>query len=97
MREKGAIIKNTNQWLDIRKTLFKCSEPDLLGLIADLYAFSNQNKDFLEARFIKNDQVLARYKSIINKVYCSPSEPWKNNQQISFKDAKKAIFMLNSF
>ncbi|MDX1924128.1 MAG: hypothetical protein SFT91_02745 [Rickettsiaceae bacterium] len=68
----------------------KCSERDLLGLIADLYALSKQNKDFLEARFIKNDEVLARYKSIIKKCI-APSEPWKNNQQISLKDAKKAI------
>ena len=90
MSEKGKIIKNTNQWLDIRKTLSKCSERDLLGLIADLYALSKQNKDFLEARFIKNDEVLARYKSIIKKCI-APGEPWKNNQQISLKDAKKAI------
>ncbi len=40
MRKKGKIIKNTNQWLAIRKTLSKCSERDLLGLIADLHALS---------------------------------------------------------
>lgn len=90
MSEKGKIIKNPNKWLDIRKTLSKCSERDLIGLIADLYALSKPNKDFLEARFIKNDEVLARYKSIIKKCI-APSEPWKNNQQINLKDAKKAI------
>ncbi|ETZ04473.1 hypothetical protein [Holospora undulata] len=90
MKKVKLLKKNTNQWLDIRKTLPKCSERDLLVLIADLYALSKQNKDFLEARFIKNEEVLARYKSIIKK-YIAPSEPWKNNQQISLKDAKKAI------
>lgn len=90
MSEKGKIIKIPNKWLDIRKTLSQCERRDLIGLIADLYALSKPNKDFLEARFIKNDEVLARYKSIIKK-YIAPSEPWKNNQQISLKDAKKAI------
>lgn len=36
MSEKGKIINSTNKWLDIRKTLSKCSERDLIGLIADL-------------------------------------------------------------
>ena len=27
-----------------------------MGLMADLYALSKKNKDFLEARFIKNDE-----------------------------------------
>lgn len=58
--------------------------------IADLYGLSKSNKDFLEARFLKNDSVLSRYKDLIKK-YIAPSEPWKNNQQISLKDAKKAI------
>lgn len=90
MNEKSKMIKNTNQWLDIKKTLSKCSERDLLKLIADLYALSKSNKVFLEARFVKNDEVLARYKSIIKKCI-APHEPWKNNQQISIKDAKKVI------
>lgn len=90
MNEKGKIINSTNKWLDIRKTLSKCSERDLLGLIGDLYARSKSNKDFLEARFIKNDEVLARYKGIIKK-HIAPSKPWEHNQHISLKDAKKAI------
>ena len=90
MSEKSKIMKSPNKWLDIRKTLSKCESSDLIGLIADLYALSKPNKDFLEARFIKNDEVFARYKSIIKKCI-APSEPWKNNQQISIKDAKKAI------
>ena len=90
MNEKGKIIKSPNKWLDIRKTLSKCESSDLIELIADLHALSKPNKDFLEARFIKNDEVLARYKGIIKKCI-GPSEPWKNNQKISLKDAKKAI------
>ncbi len=67
MGEKGKIIKNTNKWLDIRKTLSKYSARDLIGLIADLYVLSKPNKDFLEALFIKNEEVVAGYKSIIKK------------------------------
>lgn len=75
----------------------QCSERDLLGLIADLYALSRPNKDFLEARFIRNDgDVLERYKIIIKKCI-APSEPWKNNQQISLKDGKKAISDYKSY
>lgn len=82
--------KKSTKWLEIRKVLSKCSERDLIGLVGDLYALSQSNKDFLEARFIKNDKVLARYKDLIKK-YIAPSEPWKNHQRISLKDAKKAI------
>ncbi len=83
-------IKANNKWLGVRKVLSRCSERDLIGLVADLYALSQSNKDFLEARFIKNEQVLSRYKELVKK-YIAPNEPWKNNQQISLKDAKKAI------
>lgn len=82
--------KSNNQWLDIRKVLSKFSERDLIGLVSDLYALSQSNKDFLEARFIKNDNTLSRYKELVKK-YIAPNEPWKNNQQVSLKDAKKAI------
>lgn len=91
--KKVKLLKILINGLDIRKTLSKCSERDLIGLIADLYALSKPNKDFLEAHFIKNDEVLARYKSIIKK-YIAPREPWKNNQQISLKDAKRLLMTI---
>lgn len=90
MNTENKSTKANNKWLDVRKILSKCSERDLIGLIADLYGLSKSNKDFLEARFLKNDAVLSRYKDLV-KQYIAPSEPWKNNQQISLKDAKKAI------
>jgi hypothetical protein len=46
-------IKANNKWLGVRKVLSNCSERDLIGLVADLYALSQSNKDFFEARFIK--------------------------------------------
>lgn len=83
-------MKDNNKWLSIKKALLEYSEREFMTLIADLYGLSKQNKDFLEARFIKNDVILARYKSIVKK-YIAPNEPWKKSQQISIKDAKKAI------
>lgn len=83
------MVKN-NKWLEIRKILSRSSQRDLVGLVADLYDISKSNKDFLEARFIKNDDMLSCYKNIIKR-YIAPSEPWKTNQQISLKNAKKAI------
>lgn len=76
--------------MDLRKILSQCSERDLIGLIADLYALSEPNKNFLEARFFRNDGALARYKRII-KESIAPREPWKDDHQISIKNAKKAI------
>lgn len=81
--------KNSN-WLEIRKTLSRCSERDLLGLVADLYSLSKGNKDFLEARFLRNDRALVRYKAQIKR-YLAPNEPWKENQRIGLKEAKKAM------
>lgn len=82
--------KSNNKWLEIKKTLSQYSEQDLISVIADLYALSKSNKDFLEARFIKSSDMLLQYKKLIKK-HIAPSEPWKNNQQISIKDAKKVI------
>lgn len=83
-------ISKKSYWPEIRRTLDRCSERGLIGLIAELYALSKANKYFLEARFLRNNQVLERYKSQIKK-YLAPNEPWKSNQQISLKDARKVL------
>lgn len=67
-----------SHWVDIRKTLYKCSQHDLLSLIADLYELSQSNKNFLEARFLRDCHVLEDYKSQLKK-YLAPREPWKEN------------------
>jgi DNA repair exonuclease SbcCD ATPase subunit len=80
----------SSNWLEIRRTLNKCSENDLLGLNAELYSLLKSNKDFLEARFLQDNQALERYKAQIKK-YLAPNEPWKDSQQISIKNAKKVL------
>ena len=80
----------TSHWIEIRKTLSRCSQNDLLSLLNDLYALSSSNKDFLEARFLKNSHVIEHYKSQLKK-YLAPSEPWKDHQKISLREAKQVL------
>jgi hypothetical protein len=91
---KDANIKtkqpNSSNWLEIKKALKYASERDLLGLVGELYLLSKANKDFLEARFVRNQAALDRYKAQIKK-HLAPSEPWKDSQKISLKDAKKPL------
>ena len=79
-----------SDWLAIKKILQTCSANDLIGLIAELYALSKVNQDFLTARFLQDGNTLERYKANIKK-YLAPNEPWKNNQQISLREAKKVL------
>ena len=79
-----------SDWLAIKKILQICSANDLVGLIADLHALSKVNKDFLAVRFLQDGNTLERYKAKIKK-YLAPNEPWKNNQQISLREAKKVL------
>ena len=61
-----------------------------MALVAELYTLSKTNQDFLNARFLSDDIALIRYKAKIKK-HLAPDEPWKNSQQISLKEAKKAL------
>ena len=86
----GTLKSKSSNWFKIKKAPEKCSENDLLGLISELYSLSKSNKDFLEAGFLRENQILERYKSLIKK-YLAQNEPWKNGQQISIKDAQKVL------
>lgn len=83
-------IKKVKSWTAIRQKLASCSERDLLGIISELYELSRENKNFLEVRFLQDASALDRYKSHIKR-YLAPHEPWKPSQQISIREAKKAI------
>ena len=83
-------VTKENNWTDIKKPLKHCSSADFLSLISELYGLSKTNKNFLEARFLQTEETLDKYKDLVQK-HVAPNEPWKNNQQISLKDAKKAI------
>jgi len=83
-------VVKENNWIDVRKELSDCSHRDLLGLIADLYDLSKDNKNFLETRFMPKDTSLNTYKKHIQR-YLAPKEPWKDSENISIREAKKAI------
>lgn len=84
-----SVTKSTN-WASIRSKLAFCSERDLLGIISELYNLSKENKNFLEARFLQSVEALDRYKAHIKK-YLAPNDPCKPSQQISIREAKKAV------
>jgi hypothetical protein len=73
---------------DIKRNLSKLSSKDLTKLISELYALSPQNKDFLDAKFIGDNNVLEKYRNQI-KEYIAPAEPWKHDVQVS--KAKKVL------
>jgi hypothetical protein len=60
------------QWSDIRRHLLFLGNKELISLMKDLYAISDENSRFLESRFAQGqDQiqaVLADYKQEI--IYC---------------------------
>lgn len=46
-----------SRWIEIRRTLSKCLQRDLLGFISKLYSLTTSNKDFLEARFLCDNMI----------------------------------------
>lgn len=83
--------KTGKSWKDIKPVLSEFSSPQLLGLIQDLYRFSDQNASFIHARFLSDDKGqdhLTPYKSRIRKAIC-PKEPWKKGVHLG--EGRKAI------
>ena len=75
-------------WSDVKAQLIEFDRVDLLRLVQDLYAASNENQAFLHARFTEGDDSLDRYKSVIDRWL------WPDvfkNQDVSVSKAKKAI------
>ena len=85
-------MTNTGKsWKDIKPVLSEFSSAQLLGLVQDLYRFSDQNASFMHARFLRDDKGqdhLTPYKNRIRKAIC-PKEPWKKRGQLA--EARKAI------
>jgi len=80
--------KTSPTWSDVKGKLVEFDRSALLGIIQDLYAASKDNQAFLHARFDLGGDVLAPYKTIINRWL------WPDvikNQDTSVATAKKAI------
>jgi len=85
-------MTNTKKsWKDIKPILSEFSATQLLGLVQDLYRFSDQNALFMNARFLSDgtgQDHLVPYKKRIQKAIC-PKEPWK--QDVRLAEGRKAI------
>ena len=85
-------MTNTGKsWKDIKPILSEFSSTQLLGLVQDLYRFSDQNASFIHARFLSNgigQDHLIPYKTRIRKAIC-PKEPWKKG--VHLVEGRKAI------
>lgn len=80
--------KTSPTWSDIKARLADFDRAGLTGVIQDLYAVDRGNQSFLHARFGLGDDVLAPYKTIIDRWL------WPDvikNQNTSVTTAKKAI------
>jgi hypothetical protein len=80
--------ENKTRWSDVKRNVSKLSPEDLIKLISELYALSPQNKDFLDAKFVRGNDILERYRDQI-KEYVAPMEPCNNDIQVS--KAKKIL------
>src|ERR1700722_14356292 len=79
--------KTSPTWSDVKGKLVEFDRSALLGTIQDLYAASTDNQAFLRVRFDLGGDVLAPYKTIINRWL------WPDvikTQDTSVETAKKA-------
>lgn len=80
--------KQNASWSDVKKSLAGHSKAGLLGLIADLYDYSVQNRNFLYARFSTGTDPLKPYKKIVgHALYPNVMK----NDPVRIADAKRAI------
>ena len=74
-------------WGNIKSKIKDHSSSELLKVIADLYNLNDQNKNFLEARFLSSAiDSLEPYKKIIERY---PFPDITRGQDLSLKTAKK--------
>ena len=81
------------QWSNIRKSLLLLDRSELIALVKDLYANSDENRRFLEARFSQGqdqvEAVLADYKQEI--IYCFFGERGISDDLPRLRDARRLI------
>lgn len=84
---KKAVAGKT-AWNDVKKAISGYDKAALVGLIADLYDFSDQNRNFLHARFSLGADPLKPYKKIIDDALFPDV---MKNKPVRIADAKRAI------
>ncbi len=80
--------KQKASWSEVKKALAGHSKSGLLGLIADLYDYSAQNRNFLHARFSTGADPLRPYKKLIVDALFPDA---MKNKPVRIVDAKRAI------
>ena len=80
--------KKKATWSDVKTAISSFERPALLALIADLYTFSPENRDFLHARFSLGGDVLKPYKKVIEEALFPDVIA---NDDVEIAVAKKAI------
>ena len=76
-------------WGDVKKSLKDFERPQLIELLKELYQLSNENKNFLHARFNESVASLGNYKKII--LDCLYEDPLDDNDNFDFDEAGTAI------
>jgi hypothetical protein len=76
-------------WTDVKKSLKNVESPQLIKLLKELYHLSNENKNFLHARFNESAASLENYKKIIlDSLY---EDPLDDDDNFDFDKADNAI------
>ena len=76
-------------WIDLKKSLKNIDSSKLIELLKELYLLSDENKNFLHARFNGSSASLQNYKKII--LECLYEDPLDDNDNFDFDKADNAI------
>lgn len=76
-------------WIDVKTALKDFESSHLIELLKELYQLSDENKNFLHARFTSSTSSLQCYKKII--LDCLYEDPLDDNDNFDFDKADNAI------
>ena len=82
--------KSKNQtWIDVKRSVRKLEVSQLVELIKDLYQLSDENKNFLRARFQAGSATLRKYKKIISESLYP--DIFEDDDDFDYEKANKTI------
>ena len=80
---------NKPTWIDVKKLIKDIENSKLIELVKDLYELSDENKNFLHARFLAGSSSLSKYRKIISdSLY---PDIFDEEDDFNFDKADKAI------
>jgi hypothetical protein len=85
--------KKSPSWRDVKPILASKSQDELVKLIRDLYALRQENKDFVNARFLTSEETKQPYEALISASFYPISAMSKTRLtrgQKAINDYKKA-------